>query len=210
MRRITVANSFWNRIAGLYDFFELAYNKKVYVNTGKAVAEDIQKMDRVLECACGTGAISLWIAGACKTLVATDYAANMLAKARKKCSAFPNARFEEADITKLKYEDQSFDKVVAGNVIHLLPEPQKAMAELERVTKPGGSMILPTYVNKTKQSNKAAVKLLELLGAHFQRQFDLDSYKAFFAGLGYEKVSYQVVEGRMPCAIAIISKSEKG
>lgn len=65
---------FWNRIAGLYDFFELAYNKKVYVNTGKAVAEYIQKTDRVLECACGTGAISLWIAGACKTLVATDYA----------------------------------------------------------------------------------------------------------------------------------------
>lgn len=94
-------------------------------------------------------------------------------------------------------------------MIHLLPEPQKAMAELERVTKPGGLMILPTYINKTKKSNKAAVKLLELLGAHFQRQFDLDSYKAFFAGLGYEKVSYQVVEGRMPCAIAIISKTEK-
>ncbi len=196
---------FWNRIAGLYDFFELAYNKKVYVNTGKAVAEYIQKTDRVLECACGTGAISVWIAGACKSLVATDYAANMLAKARKKCSDFPNVRFAKADITKLNYADQSFDKVVAGNVIHLLSDPKKAMKELERVTKPGGQMLIPTYINKTKKSSGVAVKLLELLGADFKRQFDLDSYKAFFAGLGYQSVAYQVVDGRMPCVIAIIN-----
>ena len=98
-------------------------------------------------------------------------------------------------------------KVVAGNVIHLLTEPQKAMAELERVTKPGGQIIIPTYINKTKKSNGAAIKLLGLLGADFKRQFDPASYKAFFAGLGYQDVTYQVVDGRMPCAIAIINKS---
>ena len=198
---------FWNRIAGLYDCFEELYNKRVYTNTGKVVAEFIRKTDDVLECACGTGAISVWIAGACKSLIATDLAQNMLCMAKKKCDGVPNVRFEKADITKLNYQDASFDKVVAGNVIHLLPEPQKAMAELVRVTKPGGQMIIPTYINKTKSSNGAAIKLLELLGADFQRQFDLASYKAFFAGLGYQSVAYQVVDGRMPCAIAIINKA---
>ena len=198
---------FWNRIAGAYDFFETVYNKKVYTNTGKAVAKYIRKTDNVLECACGTGAISVWIAPACKTLVATDFARNMLARAKKKCEGFPNARFEEADITRLNYQDHSFDKVVAGNVIHLLSDPKKAMKELERVTKPGGQMIIPTYINKTKRSNGAAIKLLELLGADFKRQFDLDSYKAFFAGLGYQNVAYQVVDGRMPCVIAVIEKA---
>lgn len=48
-------------------------------------------------------------------------------------------------------------------------------------------MIIPTYINKTKKSNGAAIKLLELLGADFKRQFDLDSYRAFFAGLGLSK-----------------------
>lgn len=198
---------FWNRIAGLYDCFEELYNKRVYTNTGKVVAEFIRKTDDVLECACGTGAISVWIAGACKSLIATDLAQNMLCMAKKKCDGVPNVRFEKADITKLNYQDASFDKVVAGNVIHLLPEPQKAMAELARVTKSGGQMIIPTYINKTKRSNGAAIKLLELLGADFQRQFDLASYKAFFAGLGYQSVAYQVVDGRMPCAIAIINKA---
>lgn len=198
---------FWNRIAGAYDFFETVYNKKVYTNTGKAVAKYIRKTDDVLECACGTGAISVWIAGACKSLVATDFAENMLRRAKQKCAGYPNLRFEKANIMKLNYKDQSFDKVVAGNVIHLLSDPKRAMKELERVAKPGGQMLIPTYINKTKKSNGVAVKLLELLGADFKRQFDLDSYKAFFAGLGYENVSYQVVDGRMPCAIAVIEKA---
>lgn len=198
---------FWNRIAGFYDFFETRYNKRVYTNTGKVVAQSIRKTDDVLECACGTGAISVWIAGACNSLVATDFAENMLRRAKQKCAGYPNLRFEKADIMKLNYKDHSFDKVVAGNVIHLLTEPQKAMAELERVTKPGGQIIIPTYISKTKKSNGAAIKLLGLLGADFKRQFDPASYKAFFAGLGYQDVAYQVVDGRMPCAIAIINKS---
>ena len=46
--------------------------------------------------------------------------------------------FKKADITNIKCKDERFDKVVAGNVIHLLPEPEKALRELERVVKPGG------------------------------------------------------------------------
>lgn len=75
---------FWNKIAPVYDFFEEIYNKKVYLNTGKTVAAYIKKTDDVLECACGTGAISVWIAKKCKTLVATDLAKGMLKRAAKK------------------------------------------------------------------------------------------------------------------------------
>ena len=65
---------FWNKIAGLYDLFENIYNKKVYTGTGKKVAEYINSEDEVLECACGTGAISIYIAEKCKNLIATDFA----------------------------------------------------------------------------------------------------------------------------------------
>ena len=57
---------FWNKIAGLYDLFENIYNKKVYTGTGKKVAEYINSEDEVLECACGTDAISIYIAEKCK------------------------------------------------------------------------------------------------------------------------------------------------
>ena len=99
-----------------------------------------------------------------------------------------------------------FDKVVAGNVIHLLPDPGKALAELERVVKPGGKIIIPTYINMSKKSAGLAVKFVEFLGADFKKQFDLETYKSFFKEMGYDNVEYHVVEGRMPCAIAVMKK----
>ena len=195
---------FWNKIAGLYDLFENIYNKKVYTGTGKKVAEYINAQDEVLECACGTGAISIYIVEKCKSLIATDFAEGMLRQASKKCRHFKNVTFQKADITKLEFAEASFDKVVAGNVIHLLPEPEKALSELKRVTKPGGTIIIPTYINMSKGSGTAAVKFIELLGANFKRQFDFESYKQFFADMGYTGVTYEVVDGRMPCALAVI------
>lgn len=197
---------FWDRISPLYDLFEHVYNGKVYSGTGAKVAELIDTSDVVLECACGTGAISQYIAPKCKKLIATDFSTGMLHQASRKCRKYGNVVFKKADITALKCKDARFDKVVAGNVIHLLPEPEKALQELERVVKPGGKIIIPTYINMSRNTGTIAVKFISLLGADFKRQFDLDSYKKFFSDMGYSDVAYHVVDGRMPCAIAIITK----
>lgn len=197
---------FWDKISPLYDLFEHVYNGKVYSGTGEKVAEFIEPTDTVLECACGTGAISICIAKKCRWLIATDFSVGMLRKAAKKCRGFENVVFRKADITALKCKDGRFDKVVAGNVIHLLPNPEQALHELERVVKLGGKIIIPTYINMSKGTGTAAVKFITLLGADFKRQFDLESYKQFFADMGYANVEYHVVDGRMPCAIAVLTK----
>lgn len=197
---------FWGLISPVYDLLENLYNRKVYQGTGQAVAALLSGTDEVLECACGTGAISRSLAPRCQSLTATDFSEGMLRRAKRKLSAHPNVVVEKADIMRLPYVDARFDAVVAGNVIHLLPEPGKALEELARVLKPGGKLVIPTYINDTKKSNRTAVRILSLLGAEFQRQFDLESYRAFFEGLGYQNVAYSVVEGRMPCAIAVMTK----
>ena len=197
---------FWDNISPLYDLFENAYNHKVYRGTGKKVVGFIDSRDEVLECACGTGAITSNIADRCRKLVATDYSIGMLRKAAKKCRRFDNICFRRADITAIKCRDARFDKVIAGNVIHLLPDPGKALSELERMVKPGGKIIIPTYINKSKESAGLGVKFIELLGLEFKRQFDLDTYRHFFKKMGYKDVEYHVVDGRMPCAIAVITK----
>lgn len=56
---------FWDKVSFIYDFVETVYNKDVYNNTGKMVASYIESTDVVLECACGTGAISKHIATKC-------------------------------------------------------------------------------------------------------------------------------------------------
>ena len=197
---------FWDKISPLYDLFENVYNHKVYAGTGKKVAEFIDPADEVLECACGTRAITVCIAEKCRRLIATDYASGMLKQAKRKCRKFRNVSFKRVDITSIKCRNDRFDKVVAGNVIHLLPEPGKALAELERVVKPGGRIIIPTYINMSKRSAGLAVKFIEFLGADFKKQFDMDSYREFFNEIGYRDVEYYVVDGRMPCAIAVINK----
>ena len=197
---------FWNKISPVYDIFENVYNRKVYKGTGIKVAEFIDESDNVLECACGTGAITEEIAKKAQKVLATDFAEGMLKRASKKCRKYGNVSFRQEDITDIKSADNSFNKVVAGNVIHLLPEPEKALNELLRVVRPGGKVIIPTYINMARDSSGFAVKFIEKLGADFKRQFDLDSYKEFFEKKGFKDVEYYVVDGRMPCAIAVITK----
>ena len=196
---------FWDKVSSVYVFFLNAFNHKVFRETGIKVSDFIESSDEVLECACGTGEISKFIAQKCSKLTATDFSDGMLKHAQKKCRAYTNIQFLNADITSLNFSDASFNKAVAGNVIHLLSEPQKALSELERVVKKGGKLIIPTYINMSKKSGRLAAKFIQKLGAGFKRQFDFESYKKFFSDLGYKNVEYSVVEGRMPCAVAVIS-----
>ena len=195
---------FWDKVSGVYDLFENIYNKSVYQSTGESVAKYIKNTDRVLECACGTGAISIFIAPVCKELIVSDYSVGMLKQAKKKLKNYDNIDYRRVDITDIEAEDNSFDVVVAGNVIHLLPDPQRAMNELTRVCKDGGRLVIPTYINGDEGTNKLAVKFLEKLGASFKCQFDAESYEKFFEDMGYENVTYEVVRGRMSCDIAVI------
>ena len=196
---------FWDKAALLYDFFEGIYNGKVYRGTGMAVAEKIGADDLVLECACGTGSISVFVAPKCTRLIATDFSKGMLKRTTRKAQRFPNMEVAHADITKLDFPDNCFDKVIAGNVIHLLDNPQAAVKELTRVCKPGGKVIVPTYINKKHGKTGKMATLLGKAGAGFKRQFDMESYQRFFSEAGYKNVAYRLVEGRMPCAIAIIN-----
>lgn len=197
---------FWDKVSGLYDFFETLYNGRVYRGLGEKVAKEIEPEDVVLECACGTGAISRYLAPQCRFLIATDFSKGMLKQTAKNCRKYNNIKIKRADMTRLKCRDNRFDKVVAGNVIHLLDDPHAAIKELERVCKTGGKIIIPTYINASTGVNQKAVRLLELAGANFKRQFDIDSYKQFFADAGYQNVDFFLVEGRMPCAVAVITK----
>lgn len=198
---------FWDRVAGVYDIFANFINAKTHRVLCEKVAELIESSDEVLECACGTGLLTSAVALRCHSLVATDFSKNMLKRTEKKCAAYPNVTVQEANILKLDFLDESFDKVIAGNVIHLLDEPYKALSELDRVCKSGGQIIIPTYMNKGDDGKEGAwSEAVGKVGANFKREFTFASYQAFFAEAGYEDVNYTKIEGRIPCALAVIRK----
>ena len=200
---------FWDKVAGVYDVFADVYNGKVNRVMCRVVSEQIGKEDRVLECACGTGLITTCIAPLCKEVVATDFSEGMLKQTEKKCRNYSNVQVEFADITNLKYTDASFDAVIAANVIHLLDNPSQALSELNRVCKEDGKIIIPTYVNKEKTGETGTfVKTIGKAGADFKRQFTFSNYKQFFEEEGFTDIDIYRIPGRIPCAIAVITKKK--
>ena len=200
---------FWDRVAGVYDVFVNVINRRTHQKLKEIVSDLIEPDDKVLECACGTGLLSAVIAPKCRQLTATDFSRKMLKRAEKNCAAFRNIRFAQADITTLPCQDSSFDKVVAGNVIHLLDNPLAALHELNRVLRDGGMLIIPTYINKdskgkTSRFSGAARKA----GADFKREFTVESYRQFFRDAGYPGVQIRLAEGRIPCAVAVMRKRQ--
>ena len=198
---------FWDNVAGVYDVFVNVVNAKTHQRLKEIVAGQISFGDTVLECACGTGMLSAVIASKCKELTATDFSPKMLAKAKKNCAAFGNITFAAADITALPFADSSFDKVVAGNVIHLLDNPLTALGELNRVCKNGGILIVPTYMNKNAKGNTSGfASAVGKAGADFKREFTVETYRRFFLEAGYGDVSVAYADGRVPCAVAVMKK----
>ena len=197
---------FWDKVAGVYDIFVRIINKKTHKMLIKKTVSLFTDQDEVLECACGTGMLSAPVAGVCRHLTATDFSENMLKRAKKNFREGDNISFTQADIMNLPFEDNSFDKVVAANVIHLLDEPMKALCELRRVCRNGGQLIIPTYINRTKGGKTSGfAKTVGKAGADFKRQFTFDNYKEFFADAGFQKADYTFIDGKIPCALAVIT-----
>ena len=199
---------FWDNVAGVYDVFVNVINGKTHQKLRRIVSSLIEPDDTVLECACGTGLLSAVIAPKCRQLTATDFSEKMLKKAEKNCRSFRNITYAQADITALSFADGSFDKVVAGNVIHLLDNPVTALRELNRVCKDGGMLIIPTYMNKDdKGKTSGFAGAVGKAGADFKRQFTVESYRQFFLDAGYPDVKVSLADGRIPCAAAVMRKA---
>ena len=198
---------FWDKAAWVYDIFANIINARTHKELKEVVALEVGPGDEVLECACGTGLLTAAVAARCRKVTAEDFSQAMLKRARKNCKDFYNITFREGNILDIQADDESFDVVIAGNVIHLLDEPLRALSELDRVCKAGGKMIIPTYMNE-KANGKASgfSEAVGKAGADFKREFTFDSYREFFREAGYKDVKCTMIEGRVPCAVAVIYK----
>ncbi|OQX55416.1 MAG: hypothetical protein B5M54_02575 [Candidatus Aminicenantes bacterium 4484_214] len=103
---------------------------------------------KVLDGGCGTGIFSIIFArqGA-KEVAGIDISRGSLSTAQKLKEKFAltNVVFQEADLLNLPFADESFDIVWAWGTVHHTRDPFRAMSELIRVLKPGGSILLAIY-----------------------------------------------------------------
>jgi SAM-dependent methyltransferase len=96
--------------------------------------------ERALDVGCGAGALALALAPLVREVVGVDRVPELLALARER--APENATFVEADATQLPYGDDEFDLSGTLRTLHHVPRPELVAAELVRVTKVGGRVLV--------------------------------------------------------------------
>lgn len=100
---------------------------------------------RVLEVGCGTGflILNLWLAGFVEEPHACDISPGMLAVCAESARRVGcDLQLRVADAERLPYEDGEFELVVGHAILHHIPEPSTALAEIHRVLRPGGAVLI--------------------------------------------------------------------
>jgi ubiquinone/menaquinone biosynthesis C-methylase UbiE len=96
--------------------------------------------ERALDVGTGAGALALALAPLVREVVAVDVVPELLEQARKRAPG--NVELVEADATSLPFESGSFDLTATLRTLHHVARPELAIAELVRVTRPGGSILV--------------------------------------------------------------------
>jgi len=137
--------SAYGRLAPIYDFvFGPVFRK------GRAEAIKVAERigGRILEVGVGTG-LSLPQYAEQNRIVGVDISQKMLDVARKRVGKHGLANVESievGDAESLRFENDSFDVVVAQYVVTACPNPEKALDEFARVTRPGGEVVITTRI----------------------------------------------------------------
>lgn len=188
----------WDLYAPIYNLFmkkdEKAY-RRMYALIRKSTAGK-----EVLELATGTGLIANHIADSVKYITATDYSEKMIAEA-KKAQQHSNVCFEIANACELQYVKAMFDAVIISNALHIIPQPEKVIAEIQRVLKPGGILIAPTFVHgKMNVPARILSKMMSLVGFRTENEWTVDTYASFLRENGCEIKRQIILEALFPLA----------
>jgi ArsR family transcriptional regulator len=91
---------------------------------------------------CGTGQVSAAVAPFVARVVAVDDSNAMLQAARKRLAAFDNVELRRGDLEALPIDDGLLDAATVMLVLHHVADPEKALADVARVIKPGGRLLI--------------------------------------------------------------------
>lgn len=122
----------------------------------------IEPGDRLLDVACGAGQLAIPAARAGAIVTGIDIATNWIEQARARARAEGlEARFDEGDAEMLPYEDATFDLVVSLIGAMFAPRPERVAAELVRVCRPGGRIVMANWT-----PDGFVGKMFRIIGRH--------------------------------------------
>ena len=194
------SENFWNRNAKRYDRFmrkDRAAYEKLY-----ELIRPVVKARTVLELAAGTGLIAKNIVRAASHIEVTDASEKMIAEAKRN-NRSAKLHFSVRDMFCLPYADKSFDVVIVSNALHIVPQPEKALAEIRRVLKDDGVLIAPTFTHGNG-TLRGRIKLffMKLAGFPLNSRWSSADYLAFLRQNGWSVRKSAVLKGSFPLTYA--------
>lgn len=198
--------TFWDRNAGRYDRFmrrDCAAYEEMY-----ELIRPVVKAKTVLELATGTGLIAKHIVNAAAHIEATDASPEMIAEA-KRDNRSAKLHFSVQDMFRLPYVDKSFDVVIVSNALHIVPQPEKAFAEIRRVLKDDGVLIAPTFTHAGNSfSGKVRAFFMKLAGFPLHSRWTGEEYLRFLRQNGWAVRKSVVLKASFPLTYAECEKME--
>lgn len=158
----------------------------------------LQHRQRVLDVGCGTGNFTRSIANEVSPdqgiVVGLDRSEPMLHRAEslRRQAALDHVVFVRGDALRLPFVDGAFDRVHCSAALQLMPSPELVVREFARVVRPGGRVVIATFVRSTRGWVRRAQRALgPLKGFHW---FDPDELMAMIRDAGLA-VREEVLEG---------------
>ena len=166
---------FWNRLAGNYD-------DEVGEETVALTKKYLTKNDSVLDYGCARGAYTISLSNEVRAIRGIDISPKMIEIAREKST---DISFETATIFDVT---ETYDVVLAYNLMHLLEDTEKAIQKIDEIIKPGGRFISVTPCMKENVLLRIAGFFISTFGLLYVRKFKISELKELIS------VRFDIVE----------------
>jgi len=153
----TQVEAMFDRIARVYDRMNSVMTAGMH-HRWRRRAVDLARVgpgSRVLDVATGTGDLAVELAGRGADVVGMDFSEGMLELAREKA---PQVLFEQGNALDLAYADGEFDAVTVGFGARNFADLDRGLAEMARVTRPGGRLVVCEFSTPTNRVFATAYK----------------------------------------------------
>ena len=179
----------WEKSAERYDNMMNWMDRRLFVGGREWLAE--RAKGKVLEVAVGTGR-NLAYYPTDIDLVGIDLSPATLEMARERAVALGlDVELREADGQALPFEDETFDTVIAGLCMCNFPDPIKAVGEMKRVLKPGGSLVALDHVRSPVLPVRLVQRAINPLAVRFEGDHQTREPLEYYRHHGFEIVELE-------------------
>ena len=153
MKKMRKSVVFWDKASENYDKTEERF-EYIHSKSRELTKKYLNSSNIVMDYGCGTGTTSCEIANYVKEIHAIDISSKMIEIAKRKAvaSKAENINFSQTDIFDKRYKKESFDVILAFNMLHTVADPQVVLQKIYELLKPEGLFISVTPCLRDKMS----------------------------------------------------------